>query len=267
MSDNRPDRQEPPRHICITIDVDWAPDFVVRYVADLLSSRGIPSTWFVTHPSAAINELQQSKELYELGIHPNFQRNSTQGQDIAEVISYCLDIVPDAFSMRTHGLLQSTEIFRHILNQTSLKADVSLYLPHARHAEPVEYCDGDKCLIRIPYVFEDDFEILRSNPLLNCHEIIKRSGSLVVFDFHPIHIYLNSKSLDAYEQVKRRFPNVMESTEKGIRDYVNSEYGVRDCFLQLLDILSGIHRPLFIREVVDHYFNAPFTGSLSGKAA
>lgn len=33
----------------ITLDIDWAPDFVIDAVAEQLVQAGVWATWFVTH--------------------------------------------------------------------------------------------------------------------------------------------------------------------------------------------------------------------------
>src|SRR4028119_935918 len=92
--------------VAITLDVDWAPDFVIDSVAETLRRARVKCTWFVTHPSPAVDRLRRHPELFELGVHPNFLPGSTQGATAADVLNYCRRLVPDARSMRTHSLVQ-----------------------------------------------------------------------------------------------------------------------------------------------------------------
>ncbi len=64
----------------ITIDTDWAPDFILSHVAEILSNKNIRCTWFVTNDSPYLETLKKN-DLFEIGIHPNFESNSTQGED------------------------------------------------------------------------------------------------------------------------------------------------------------------------------------------
>jgi hypothetical protein len=48
--------------------------------------------------------------LFEIGLHPNFANNSTQGDNVDDILKKLKEIVPNAESIRTHGLLQSSEI-------------------------------------------------------------------------------------------------------------------------------------------------------------
>ena len=45
--------------ILITLDIDWAPDFIIKKVDEMLKERNIKSTWFVTHKSAHLKNLSK----------------------------------------------------------------------------------------------------------------------------------------------------------------------------------------------------------------
>ena len=65
--------------VVLTLDTDWAPDFVIDFVAKQLVAYQVRATWFVTHASPAVERLSQHSDLFELGIHPNFLPGSTHG--------------------------------------------------------------------------------------------------------------------------------------------------------------------------------------------
>ena len=97
--------------VLVTLDVDWAPDCVIDAVAALLIDANVRATWFITHESPALDRLRQRPDLFELGIHPNFFPGSTHGTDPKEILRHCMSLVPEAKSIRTHGLYQSGQIF------------------------------------------------------------------------------------------------------------------------------------------------------------
>jgi peptidoglycan/xylan/chitin deacetylase (PgdA/CDA1 family) len=35
----------------ITLDTDWAPDFILEHVSEILTERKIKATWFITNES------------------------------------------------------------------------------------------------------------------------------------------------------------------------------------------------------------------------
>lgn len=223
--------------IAITLDVDWAPDFVIDSVAEQLLNAGVRATWFVTHASPAIERLRMHGDQFELGIHPNFLPGSTQGNNSDEVLQHCLEIVPDAGSMRTHALVQSTPLLMRVVELSSVMCDFSLFLPHAQYSEPVEYWLNDHCLLRVPYIWEEDFEMYRPIPCWRAGPFLNGVSGLAVFDFHPIHVYLNSPSLEAYEQLKQRVPSLPESTHTDVSDLVWRGEGTRSFLEELLDIV------------------------------
>ena len=94
----------------LTIDIDWAPDFAIKKLADALIRHKVKCTWFVTHESPAIKELRNHSDLFELGIHPNFFPGSTHGNNEKEVLDYMVSIVPGAKTVRSHALLQSSRL-------------------------------------------------------------------------------------------------------------------------------------------------------------
>lgn len=91
----------------ITLDCNWAPDFVIEDITNRLSDKKIKATWFITNKSPILKKLKKNK-LFELGIHPNFLPNSTQGKNFDQIMKNLKNIIPTAKTIRTHGLLQST---------------------------------------------------------------------------------------------------------------------------------------------------------------
>src|SRR5262245_52214399 len=116
----------------LTLDVDWAPDFIINFVSTILIQNKIRATWFITHNSPSIEKLRAYPDLFELGIHPNFLRGSTHGTTEVDVLMHCMKLVPGATSLRTHGLFQSTGLLAQVVELTSINTDCSLFLPHAK---------------------------------------------------------------------------------------------------------------------------------------
>lgn len=204
--------------VAITLDIDWAPDCVIDDVALRLIAAGVRATWFVTHASPAVDRLRMHPALFELGIHPNFLANSTQGSTPRDVLSHCMDIVPTALSMRTHCLIQSTPLLIDVVQATPIRTDVSLYLPgHADlHATSLPLPGGT--LTRLPFWWEDDYEMFHAQPDWNVAARVSDSRGLRILNFHPIHVVLNSPSMTRYEHLKRLAPRLSEARGSLVRD-------------------------------------------------
>ncbi|WP_417412076.1 hypothetical protein [Hoeflea sp.] len=227
----------------ITLDVDWAPDFVIDDVANLLIEAGVRAVWFVTHDSPAVRRLRTYPELFEIGIHPNFLPGSTHGNSESEVLAHCMSIVPEARMVRTHGLVQTSNLLQRIVAETPVQVDLSLFLPHARNVEPVTYYwEGGETLHRIPYVWEDDFEIVRPNPDWELSGIMKGNSGLVILDFHPIHVYLNSNSLQPY-RIIRALGNLTSVTKSQVDAVVCTGIGVRSAFIRAIEFIRAAPGP------------------------
>lgn len=218
----------------ITLDIDWAPDFVIDYVADLFIANGVKATWFVTHKSKAVDKLREYPDLFELGIHPNFLPNSSHGNTVDEVLDFCVNLVPEAVSMRTHALVQSTLILSRVLQRTTIKYDVSLFLAYHPFLQSVDFFWGanHKLLKRLPYNWEDDFEMEHPKFDWAGKNILNIEG-VKVYDFHPIHVYLNSSKFETYLNLKKNYPNINDINFEQITPYVEGGEGTQS-FLKLL---------------------------------
>lgn len=220
----------------VTLDIDWAPDCVIDDVAALLLRHNVKATWFVTHSSPAVDRLRQYPDQFELGAHPNLLPGSTHGSTTAEILRHCVELVPEAVSLRTHGLVQSTGFFGQVLKETPWRADVSLYLAATPNLQPTELWWAGESLLRIPYMWEDDLEMERPAP--NWSPTLKMPG-LKVFDFHPIHVYLNSASMEPYQALKAACPNIRDASPELLRQFRVEGFGTRTCFEQLLATIGS----------------------------
>ena len=222
----------------MTLDIDWAPDFVIDYVAQILIENQVKATWFVTHQSDAIERLRENNELFELGIHPNMLSGSTHGKTEDDVLAYIKKIVPEAISMRTHGLYQSSNFLVKAATEYDVLIDVSLFLPRATHLQPHKLKWHGSLLWRVPYFWEDDSEMFEDNSIWNLSDVRLNTDGLKVFDFHPIHIALNTESFERYDSLKRILP--LKFWDKTfIEGHANKGSGPKNLFLDLVYELSG----------------------------
>src|SRR5437588_10311456 len=104
----------------LTFDVDWAPDYMIDFVAERLLKDRMRPTWSVTHESPAIERLRSNSDIFELGVHPNFLPGSSHGGNTHDVLRSCMAMVPEAQSFRTHSLVQSTPLLCEVMKSTPL---------------------------------------------------------------------------------------------------------------------------------------------------
>jgi hypothetical protein len=223
-------------HYVITLDVDWASDEVIAHCAEILVANAVKATWLVTHDCSAVGALSRRDDLFELGIHPNFHAGSTQGDEPRAVLDHLAAIVPQARSVRTHGLYQSTELLRLMLGDYGIENDLSLLLPDTPGITPHEFHLPEGVLRRFPTFWEDDAEMLRPQPSFSLDDARYHVAGLKIFTFHPVLVALNARSLEPYQRLKREH-DISRATLDDLAPYAND---------------SGPGDGTFFRELVAH---------------
>ena len=216
----------------LTFDIDWAPDFCVASILDALNNKGIIGTFFVTHQSDVVSDLIRSG--HNVGIHPNFLQNSSHGQSVESVIEYLLKIVPDADSLRTHALVQSSPLLSQIFKSfPQLKYDFSIFMHAFPMIKPFRWSFDGVSFTRINYNWEDDATFFEddfawSTPIFY--------GDVNIFDFHPIHVSLNSKDENNYKALKvgMKGEPLWNASIDLIKSIANRNSGTRTFFESLI---------------------------------
>lgn len=239
----------------VTLDVDWAPDWAIDRTARILAERGVKATWFVTHWSTGIADLARRPDLFELGLHPNFLPNSSQGNNPDEVLSYCRDMLPHARCVRTHSLFQSERLLQHMANEYGLQIDCSLFVKDGSHLEPhaIKYHPGTAKIVRVPHFFQDNI-CISSGELPSISDLKYHGPGLKVFDFHPIHIALNSADMVGYDKL-RNCGGIAGRSAQDAAAIENAGNGVGTFFCDLAGFLAG-KTTFTISEYVDQWLGA-----------
>ncbi|MNX43949.1 hypothetical protein D3C86_744200 [compost metagenome] len=185
--------------IFLTLDIDWAADFVLADTIALLERAGVPATWFATHPTPLLARIG-ANPLFEIGVHPNFNPLLFAGAqgDVNAVVRDVLALAPGCRAVRSHSVAQSTGILAAFARE-GLQYDCNMLIPwdSGMTLRPWRYWEGK--MVRVPYHWEDDVACLYGWPLGDDTDYWYQPEGINVLDFHPIHLYLNSDSLDRYE--------------------------------------------------------------------
>jgi len=211
--------------VFITIDIDWCHDEVLNYTIDLLERANVAATWFVTHETPLLQRLRANPQ-FELGIHPNFNRLlaglAEPKESATSVIDDILQIVPEAKAVRSHSMTQNSQLL-NLFKERGLRFDCNHFIPHQANYQltPFRIWNG---LIKIPYFWEDDLHCIDKIGF-NPSQWLK-SDSLNVFDFHPIHLFLNTHDLKLYEATRdlhfqpELLKNRANTQQEGARDWL-----------------------------------------------
>lgn len=187
----------------LTLDIDWAHDEILADAITLVEAHRVPATWFVTHDTPLLARLRSNPD-FELGIHPNFNfllnGDDRAGRDAADVLDRLLAIVPEARCVRSHSTTRSSGLL-DLFHRRGLTHECNSFIPVQSGIElrPWLLWSGMTC---VPYSWEDDVACLFGQdsdwPM---SRLIGLRG-IKVFDFHPVHIFLNTEHMNRYEKTR-----------------------------------------------------------------
>ncbi len=215
----------------ITFDIDWAPDGVVEYVLSLLEEYQVRATFFATHDSALLKSLDSAR--YEISIHPNFSDSNNHDKTIAELKA----VYHEALGVRSHGLFQSSHLLQLFINN-GLRYDVNTFIPLREGLYPFMRLNK---LVCIPYYWEDDAHF-SSQTKFELSELELRKKGLKIYNFHPMHVFMNTDSQEHYSRYKPFYhqPDIL-------RKHRNSGKGIGTLFKKLIQYLSENILPTYTR--------------------
>src|SRR5262249_37706669 len=177
----------------ITFDVDWAPDYMLRNLLELLDKQPeIGCTFFATHNTELLHRVAREGR-HEVGWHPNLSPGSSQGSGTEEVLASLARWYPDAVGCRFHVLGFS---YRDLMKLASvgLRYDVSRLSYNVSHLQPAFHRDLDLTLL--PY-FWDDGICENAGDEVSLESIKLESPGVKILNFHPMNVYINGPNAEA----------------------------------------------------------------------
>jgi hypothetical protein len=221
-----------PRVVALTFDTDWVPEFVLEALCDTLTAAGAPATVFATDPSPALRAAAARGDI-EVGWHPNFAPGSSHGSDEPSVLATLRAWYPAARGVRTHGLVQSSNLLRR-LHAAGLVYDASTQLLGHPFLQPVRTTEG---LWRLPYHWSDASHVLAGLPA-SLDALGPDLPGLAILGWHPIHWYLNLSAHAQYLAVREAFPALRTATREALDAWMQPGPGMRTL---LRDVLQRVH--------------------------
>jgi len=210
--------------LIFTSDIDWAPEEVIKDMLSLFECFNVKCTLFVTHDSEVIKNC--NRNLFEIAIHPNFNKKlfENDNKSVYEIINDLLEIYPEAKGVRSHSLTSNTKLL-DAFKQCGLQYESNQFLPYNKSIEINKLWNN---LYRIPYNWEDDIHFMFNKSFYN--DGFDEFKGLRIYDFHPIHVYLNTDCEKTYLKAKPYYQNITEL----INNKNNSVIGARNLLLKLL---------------------------------
>lgn len=207
-----------------TLDIDWATEGVIYETVKQFSENKIKCTLFCTHKSDVIANIDT--KLFEIALHPNY--NFIFGDkpgSIEKTFDKLHSIFPQAQGVRAHSGTQSTTLSEFYASK-GMKYESNAISPYCSNLKPFKLWNG---LYRIPFNWEDDVHYLYGNSFTNCKMNLRNKYN--IFNFHPIHVFLNTEKEERYQRAKEFYHN----TEK-LRPYINTTKtkGTKDLLSDLM---------------------------------
>ncbi len=214
----------------ISFDIDWAADEIIEHSIKPILDSGLNATIFATHKSNFLKKLyEEFPSQIEIGIHPNFTP-LLNGENInwKKNIEVLKDYYPSAIGVRAHGHVVSSNILTHYIN-CGMLYESGIYVDNMPLNSPLPY-EGN--FFRFGHFFQDDAHLIRKREL-KLETINLKAKGIKIFDFHPIHIFLNSPTIEFYEEAKIHFNNFDKLKSKSFEGI-----GIKNIYLDLVEFLS-----------------------------
>ncbi len=223
--------------VAITLDVDWAPEEAIATAVETLEQHGVGATFFGTHRSAVLDGLDATR--HEVALHPNF---NDAGGDLERPVADLKALYPNARGARSHSLFVSSHVLT-TYRRHGLSYEANIFLDGHPGLRPVlRFSD----LVSIPFNWSDDKHLERERPFDVESLGLARPG-LKVFNFHPIHVFMNTTSDAHYGSYRAHYQD-----PEALREHIADGAGVGSLFAALVAELSRQGRaPVLMREIGD----------------
>ena len=226
-------------NVMMTVDADWAPEFMIKKISNIFLKNNISATFFVTHKSNFLKELVKEKN-FEIGIHFYkfaYKDEKAQKKHDEELINFYSEICDfyktDIISNRFHRLQYSYRDFEFLKN-IGIKNDLSCLLFNQKNIEPHYNILYD--IIQLPYFFEDGICENIGGGFYSKIEIF--SKGMKIFNFHPLNVYINS-SKKAHREFLFKIPDLVSVEEDFVKQFINKEsFGSCDFLIELIKKLK-----------------------------
>tara|TARA_B100000035_G_scaffold68951_1_gene56421 strand:+ start:1774 stop:2487 length:714 start_codon:yes stop_codon:yes gene_type:complete len=205
--------------ISFSIDVDWVNDFVLEDTLKVFEENEIKCTIFTTHKTTVLSSL--NSDLFEIGLHPNFNKllNRDAKKSAKKLLHELKNNYPDSIGIRSHSLVNSTYL-SNLFVEIGMKYESNILLPYQKLIKPFQLWNG---LYRTSFNWEDDIHFMYKKSFDSLG--LDMLNEDIVFNFHPIHVFINSENTNRYNRIKDNYhdtdilkKNINYSEVKGTRD-------------------------------------------------
>ena len=216
--------------ICLSLDSDWAHPEITTFALELLEREGVPFTFFATEDQSIF-----SSSLSEIAWHPNFERLNAYDE-----LKMFQNLFPEAKGLRPHRLSMPGDCLDAI-QSSGIQWVSSHFDPDSKKIKSWKGVLPD-----IP-IFWGDGLYLKFGAQPGLDKLEFEETDIVVINFHPIHLFLNTSSMSHYQFAKIGYDNPCY-----LRNCINNEeLGVRNILEYILEFSSNL-KFLTITDALDY---------------
>lgn len=239
--------------ICLTVDIDWAPDEALHEMRRLIESYGVRATFFCTHAGIEVPG-------HERALHPNFRRQGDTLRTLQQsggaafagwheselyrhIIATTQAFCPEAIGVRGHSLYYDS-LLLEVYQQAGIVYDSSYLLPLTPRLTPVlkEYD-----VLELPIWYNDQFDMKAQATGFRASQLALDGPGLKVMNFHPNTFYINAVSHAHYLESR-----AFHKDPKRLRAVRHPGRGVATMLEEVLEAIAARRlRTATLREVHD----------------
>lgn len=220
--------------LVLTSDQDWAPEWAIEELVRVAAGWDAPLHVFRTNPTPVLDSTSQLIEVTH-GWHPNFGAGSSHGSTPEAVIRYCEQHFGGCASVRSHGLIESSAIWRLLAGQ-GVRFDSQTVTRFQPRLGPLAHWTG---IVRLPVWFEDDVWLRVAHSSADTGRLVHLllTPGLKIFNVHAALLATNCPSIDWYDRHRRQLygpdPQPIRYGRHGVAETLNRLVdGARDAGLR-----------------------------------
>lgn len=215
-----PDSAAKSQTIYLTLDTDWCHAEVLHAALQLFREHDLPATIFATGEYAALSALDAGR--WEIGLHPNCSEVTLA--ECESRIAALHRLHPRALGIASHAMVCSTPLL-DLFRRCSFRYDRNLLCYRVAEMKPFYHHNG---LLRLPVFWEDDIWFTVEPGARFTAAWLPAGDYRCIFNFHPIHLYLNTTSRAHYLAAKP-----LQHDPEQLARHAAGSYGARSVFLDL----------------------------------
>ena len=223
-------------YVLITSDADWSSESIIDYFCKKMIRHKVKPLIFATNKSKKLFKYYYSKTI-DIGIHPNFRKNTTQGKNKKDVVSNLIKIFPMSKISRSHSFIDSSYIRKLLIDHKIFYDSNKLHYLQS-YLRPIIFKNGIK---RFPVYWSDGLALINTQKGTSLKKDLKKNKNLLsspglkILNIHTFNYSLNIPNLLEYERNKYLTTYVNQKKINEIKK--NYSFGIQNYFDELLEFI------------------------------